>query len=88
MLITKITATANHKKIKVVRKSKSSKKVRFAVELEEFFVNKVVDEPSETKPFVFNAEILDESMTVVDLQNVGKCVKLTCDDDDEDQRLS
>nr|GEZ65214.1 FERM/acyl-CoA-binding protein, 3-helical bundle [Tanacetum cinerariifolium] len=44
-----ITSTTNHKKIKVVRKSKSSKKVRSAVELEEFFINKVVDEPLETK---------------------------------------
>nr|GEV20898.1 FERM/acyl-CoA-binding protein, 3-helical bundle [Tanacetum cinerariifolium] len=47
----------------------------------------VVDEPSETKPVVFNAEILDESMTLVDVQNVGKCVKLTCDDDDDDDDI-
>lgn len=83
MLIMKITAFTNHKKIKVVRKSKSLKKVRFALEHEEFFINKIVDEPSETKTVVFNAEILDESMTLVDEKNLGKYVKLTCDDDDD-----
>ncbi|GKF20096.1 hypothetical protein Tco_0068734, partial [Tanacetum coccineum] len=70
-----------------IRKSKSSKKVRFAVELEEIFIKKVVDEPLETKAVVFNAEILDESMTLVDVQNVGKCVKLTCDDEDDDDDI-
>nr|GEY33486.1 FERM/acyl-CoA-binding protein, 3-helical bundle [Tanacetum cinerariifolium] len=83
MLITKITAFTNHKKIKVVRKSKSLKKVRFAPQHEEFFINKVVDEPSETKTVIFNAEILDESMTLVDEKNLGTCVKLTCDDEDD-----
>ncbi|PWA82922.1 FERM/acyl-CoA-binding protein, 3-helical bundle [Artemisia annua] len=83
MLIMKITSFTNRKKIKVVRKSKSLKKVRFALKHEEFFINKIVDEPSETKTVVFNAEILDESMTLVDEKNLGKCVKLTCDDDDD-----
>ncbi|PWA58983.1 FERM/acyl-CoA-binding protein, 3-helical bundle [Artemisia annua] len=82
MLITKITASISHKKIKVVRKSKSSKKVRFALEHEEFFINEVVDEPLEKKAVVFKAEILDESMTLVDEKNLGNCVKLTCDDED------
>ncbi|GKC82103.1 FERM/acyl-CoA-binding protein [Tanacetum coccineum] len=83
MLLTKITAFTNHKKIKVVRKSKSLKKVRFAPQHEEFFINMVIDEPSETKTVIFNAEILDESMTLVDEKNLGMCVKLTCDDEDD-----
>ena len=81
MLIMLITASTSHKKIKVVRKSKSLKKVRFALEHEEFFINKEVDELSETKPVVFKAEILDESMTLVDVKNLDKCVKLMCDHD-------
>ncbi|PWA58982.1 hypothetical protein CTI12_AA390370 [Artemisia annua] len=72
MLITKITASTSHKKIKIVRKSKSSKKVRFALEHEEFFINEVVDEPPEKKAIVFKAEILDESMTLVDVKNLGR----------------
>ncbi|PWA58787.1 hypothetical protein CTI12_AA397000 [Artemisia annua] len=89
MLITKITESTSHKKIKVVRKSKSSKKVRFALEHEEFIINEVVDEPLEKKAVIFKAEILDESMTLVDEKNLGNCVKLKCDDEDvkEDIRL-
>ncbi|PWA58784.1 FERM/acyl-CoA-binding protein, 3-helical bundle [Artemisia annua] len=88
MLITKISASTNHKKIKVVRKSKSLKKVSFAPEHEEFVFNKVVAEPTETKQVVIEAKEEDKSVSVhqkpskmIEQENVAYDIKLIRDDD-------